>query len=133
MKAISLHQPWASLIAQGKKTIETRRWPTSFRGDLLICSTRKPPRIALPCGMALCIVEVFDCVPMQRSHESQACCEWYAGAWAWLLRNIRPIQPFAVRGSQGFYEVELPKSAAPAPRDDVLWSAPAGKLVNRQS
>lgn len=26
MKAISLHQPWASLIAEGHKTIETRTW-----------------------------------------------------------------------------------------------------------
>ena len=26
MKAISLHQPWASLIAEGTKTIETRSW-----------------------------------------------------------------------------------------------------------
>ena len=26
MKAISLHQPWASLIAEGIKTIETRTW-----------------------------------------------------------------------------------------------------------
>ena len=27
MKAITLHQPWASLIACGLKTIETRNWP----------------------------------------------------------------------------------------------------------
>ena len=27
MKAITLHQPWASLIACGLKTIETRDWP----------------------------------------------------------------------------------------------------------
>lgn len=27
MKAITLHQPWATLIALGVKTIETRSWP----------------------------------------------------------------------------------------------------------
>ena len=27
MKAITLHQPWASLIAAGAKTTETRSWP----------------------------------------------------------------------------------------------------------
>ena len=27
MKALTLHQPWASLIADGRKTIETRSWP----------------------------------------------------------------------------------------------------------
>lgn len=36
MKAISLHQPWASLVAHGVKLIETRSWPLSGRGPLLI-------------------------------------------------------------------------------------------------
>ena len=27
MKTLTLHQPWASLIADGRKTIETRSWP----------------------------------------------------------------------------------------------------------
>ena len=27
MKALTLHQPWASLIADGRKTVETRSWP----------------------------------------------------------------------------------------------------------
>lgn len=34
MKAIRLWQPWASLIALGHKTIETRSWPTKYRGPL---------------------------------------------------------------------------------------------------
>ena len=32
MKALSLKQPWAELILQGKKTIELRKWKTNFRG-----------------------------------------------------------------------------------------------------
>ena len=35
MKAISLHQPYASLVATGAKLIETRSWPTKYLG--LIC------------------------------------------------------------------------------------------------
>lgn len=35
-KAISLWQPWASLIAYGVKTIETRSWSTSYRGPIAI-------------------------------------------------------------------------------------------------
>ena len=31
MYAITLHQPWASLVAQGVKTIETRSWPAPAR------------------------------------------------------------------------------------------------------
>lgn len=41
MKALSLWQPWASLIAQEFKWVETRSWYTSFRGEILICSAKK--------------------------------------------------------------------------------------------
>jgi hypothetical protein len=40
-RAISLHQPWASLVALGIKKYETRSWTTEYRGKLLICSTKK--------------------------------------------------------------------------------------------
>jgi hypothetical protein len=36
MKAISVRQPWAELIIQGKKTVEIRKLNTGYRGDLLI-------------------------------------------------------------------------------------------------
>lgn len=36
MKALTVHQPWASLIALGHKRIETRSWSTSYRGPLAI-------------------------------------------------------------------------------------------------
>jgi len=35
MTAISIHQPWASLIAFGEKRYETRSWKTDYRGLLL--------------------------------------------------------------------------------------------------
>jgi hypothetical protein len=36
MKAITIHQPWASLIALGLKQYETRHWATSYRGKIAI-------------------------------------------------------------------------------------------------
>ena len=36
MKAISIKQPWAWLIANGYMTVENRKWYTGHRGDLLI-------------------------------------------------------------------------------------------------
>lgn len=41
MKAISLLQPWASLVAAGHKKIETRSWNTKHRGPLLIHASAK--------------------------------------------------------------------------------------------
>jgi len=42
MKALSLKQPFAELILQGKKTIELRKWNTKFRGEFLIDTVNLP-------------------------------------------------------------------------------------------
>ena len=41
MKAISFWQPWASLMAEGAKKIETRKWRTHYRGDIVICAAKR--------------------------------------------------------------------------------------------
>jgi hypothetical protein len=43
MKALSLIQPWASLIVLGEKRIETRSWPTRHRGHLAIHANKNLP------------------------------------------------------------------------------------------
>lgn len=106
MKALSVKQPWASLIASGQKPIETRVWPTNYRGELLIVSSKSPKIDNLPCGMALCVVNLIDCRPMVESDQEAAQCEVYEGAWSWVFENIRPIEPFPVRGQLGIYDVE---------------------------
>ena len=40
LKALSLLQPWASLVVMGLKTIETRSWNTAYRGTLLIHASK---------------------------------------------------------------------------------------------
>jgi len=47
MKALSLHEPWASLMRTGAKTIETRSWGTMYRGPLLICASATCSRCML--------------------------------------------------------------------------------------
>src|SRR5690348_75180 len=36
MKALTICQPYAEMIALGEKPIENRTWPTAYRGPLLI-------------------------------------------------------------------------------------------------
>ncbi len=36
MKCLSICQPFAELIIEGKKTIELRKWNTKFRGEFLV-------------------------------------------------------------------------------------------------
>lgn len=43
MKALTLWQPWASLIALGHKHIETRCWSTKYRGEIAVHSAAKLP------------------------------------------------------------------------------------------
>ena len=105
MKALSIKQPWASMIASGEKTIETRTWPTDYRGPLLIVST-KEPRID-PAGYALAVVQLKDCRPMTRADERAACCPTYQGAYSWVFEGISPINPVPVRGKLGIFDVEI--------------------------
>jgi hypothetical protein len=46
MKALTVAQPWATLIAIGAKRIETRSWTIRHRGPLAIHAARAFPRIA---------------------------------------------------------------------------------------
>lgn len=109
VKALSVHQPYATMIEQGFKTIETRTWYTEHRGDLLICSTQKPDWPGCKCGFALCVVNLKNCRPMILSDEAGARCEFHEDLklFAWVLTDLLRIRPFRVQGSQGLYEVEV--------------------------
>lgn len=108
MKALSLKQPWANMIADCRKTIETRTWSTRYRGPLLIVSSLRP-RIE-PVGCAVALVTLVDCIPMTEHHELAACCELYPGAVSWILDDIRAVEPIKVRGSLGIYDCPVEMS-----------------------
>ena len=81
MKALTLTQPWASLMAAGAKRIETRSWATSYRGELVIHAAKGFPKWArefsrepevsaifgpdyeFPLSRGLCIVRLLGCFP----------------------------------------------------------------------
>lgn len=104
MKAISIKEPWASMILSRKKTIETRTWKTKYRGDILLCASKSPDTILS--GKAFAIAKIIDCLPMVKDDEKYACCELYPKANSWFLTNIRKIQPFPVKGQLGLFEVD---------------------------
>lgn len=61
MKALTLWQPWASLVALGVKSIETRSWSTSYRGPLAIHAAKREPDVDfwVGHGAGLAAVEQF--------------------------------------------------------------------------
>ena len=126
VRAVSLWEPWASYMRLGLKTIETRSWATNHRGPLLICAARRKmgwkengllrDMLVAPgvhYGMAVCLVEVIDCVRVEtiRDRLSQEELVEYAlgdysdGRWAWLTRNTQTFDPFPVKGKQGMFTV----------------------------
>ena len=112
MKALSVRQPWASLIASGKKTIELRTRKINFRGDVLICVSKHKQGTG-PKGVAICIAEIIDCRPAIKDDSVNACCEISQNEYAWILTNIRPVSHFPVKGSLGLFDVEVPSSVFP--------------------
>ncbi len=105
MKAICIKEPWVSMIVSGQKTIETRKWTTSYKGKLLICAS-KTPQSKLS-GKAVAVVDLVDCRPMTKEDEKKACCELYEGANAWILENIQQITPVPIKGQLGLFDIQL--------------------------
>src|SRR5579884_2404480 len=112
MKALSLFQPWASLVILGAKRYETRGWQTLYRGPLVIHACRRFPEelrglcgrepfrrvfrgagfaswFDLPLGALLGTVELTDCrlaEEMPAGTEIELALRAYrAGRWAWQL------------------------------------------------
>ncbi len=50
MKALTLWQPWATLVAIGAKRVETRSWSTSYRGPLAIHAATTDRHLYERCG-----------------------------------------------------------------------------------
>ncbi len=46
MKALTIWQPWAGMVAAGVKGNETRSWPTSYRGRIAIHAAKLDIRVA---------------------------------------------------------------------------------------
>lgn len=104
-KALSIKQPWLNKIISGEKTIETRKWNTNYRGDLLLCSSRSPA--IEPYGKALCIAELYDVQVMTKEHEAAACTKVYDKAHSWFLRNIRLIEPIDIKGKLLIFDLPI--------------------------
>ncbi|MNW50072.1 ASCH domain protein [compost metagenome] len=85
MKAITILQPWATLIAIGEKKFETRSWSTKHRGQLAIHAGKKVDRAAceepeikealarhgytvdnLPIGAVVAVCDLMECWKIQR-------------------------------------------------------------------
>ena len=119
MKALTVRQPWASLIADGRKTIEVRSWHTNYRGALAIhAGIHEPPAgdlrrwgldpHALPYGAILATATLHDVQPYDADRHASAAClpGTPRAAYAWRLTDVRPLDAHVpCRGAQGLWSV----------------------------
>jgi len=121
MKALSIRQPWASLIALGIKDIENRSWATDFRGRIYIHASQKFDNAALkwmldfgfslfhtlllhsnrvPRGAIIGEVDIVGCVTQSNSR-------WFEGEYGFVLSKPQIYdQPIPYKGKLGLFEVD---------------------------
>lgn len=108
-KAITIKQPWASLIMAGLKDVENRTWKTNFRGTVAVHAGSGIAKDAMaehgrlvsqyPAGAIIGTVEIVGCVTDSAS-------EWaMEGHYHWILANPRPCAPVAATGALSFWQV----------------------------
>lgn len=123
MKGLTIHQPFAELIARGQKLVENRTWHTHFRGELAIHAglsadwLGKSPHVSradaaeLPRGVIVAVVRVVDCVKVEDLSgglfpASPAMLEFAFGPWCWILDEVRRLDtPIAATGMQGLWNL----------------------------
>jgi hypothetical protein len=154
LPAISLWQPWASLIFTGDKKHETRafRFPAKYAGRRVAIHAAKalPAKIsmglhmlcemnwgsggrwrnALPTGVILGTVVLAEAVPTDElSPETvdRICGDWAQGRFAWRLECVRELpEPLPWKGKQGWFRV--PASVDTDPKGGDVQQAPCDSI-----
>ena len=116
MKVLSIREPYATLIRENKKLIETRSWKTDYRGELYIhASVTKIPKewkknkelmglvdnTSLNYGNIICKCNLVDCIYMTKdyvenmkknNYQEYICGVYEEGRYAWILEDITPLK-----------------------------------------
>lgn len=128
--ALSWKQPFAALMMLPIPKIETRVWNTSYRGLVLICSSKVPytkeqvhaisgtyqsNRMYLASAhlshtffapsAALAVAKIKDCRGMLPTDEDKTFVKYYKDLYCHIYEDVTPIKPFFWKGSQGWSEV----------------------------
>jgi len=124
MKCLSVRQPYAALNVAGLKQIETRSWPTSHRGRILIHASLRPHRLPVDLepvlsqvpdellgvrGVILGEATISECRLLVKEDRAAALCEINPNWYAWVLTEPRIFESFRThRGQLGLVEVPWP-------------------------
>jgi len=124
MKAITIKQPWATLIVKGYKKYEFRTWKTKYRGKILIHAGKgvdkkclekfKHLNLEYPAGCIIGEVEITDCIELNEETENKIIEEnplvyghhKRREGYAWKLTNPKEIEKIEMNGQLGLWNYE---------------------------
>ncbi|MEY2854601.1 MAG: hypothetical protein RL030_1733 [Pseudomonadota bacterium] len=134
MRALSIRQPWASLILMAGKGIENRYWPTKVRGRILVHAAKGMTRAEHEDAIAFAVDAIradprnagasktvtlrelgFAFADLPRggivgSVEIVDCVQqsdspWFRGGYGFVLRGPQPLLFTPWKGQLGFFDV----------------------------
>lgn len=146
MRALTIIQPWASLIVLGYKRVENRTWSTPYRGRLLIHAGKKSLDASgislaqslgirlpddLPCGAIVGECELVSC--SERRDLSEEDPFWF-GPVGWRLTNaICYPTPIPCRGSLGLWTPPAELLGAEFQSDGLPAAVPGRRSGRKRS
>lgn len=131
VRALSIKQPYAALMLPPVCKVETRTWPTDYRGWVMICTSSVPFRIwqQIPisgdrqlqrmdrameqldervidsCGEAIAVGRLVDCRPMTHADQDRCYVRFKPGMYCHIFEDVMPIHRFPWKGSLGYTEM----------------------------
>ena len=126
MKVLSLKEPFATLIMDKDKMIETRSFKTNYRGELYIHASLGNVDIkdrvdllhlvgerSMHNGYIICKCKLVDCIYMSSSfvedmkknnYKEYICGVYEEGRYAWVLSDIQVLDEFIpAKGKLGIW------------------------------
>lgn len=129
MKVISIKEPFATLIKDKFKKIETRSFKTNYRGEIYIHVSGKTfakeflnnkyvielsKNITPSYGYIICKANLIDCIYMdeeflakiKKDKQEYNLGLYEKGRYAWILSDINPIKPIKANGKLNIWNYE---------------------------
>lgn len=125
MKALTIKEPWASLIINEYKTYEFRSWKTNYRGKILIHAGKslesnqakkfKEYNLEYSCGEIIGEADLVDCIKVTEEFDKELKMKnsivygnsGHVENYAWKLENIKKYEnKIKVNGKLGLWNYE---------------------------
>ncbi len=119
MKALTVKEPFATLIAKGIKKYEFRSWNTKYRGDIYIHAGKSfyenskdfpfsyRPSEIIAVATIVDVIKITEEIGQKIHNENPKVYGLHNDGFAWVLSNVRPINNSEkIKGKLGLWNYE---------------------------